>query len=297
MTRDVDRQLPLGDEIFLDHIAHFVRDPDAASRALARAGFTPTPLSVQVNPDPSGGAPQPTGTGNATAMFARGYIEVLFKTADTPLAREFDAALARYPGLHLIAFAVADAAQAHARLGGAGFRTRPLVQMQRPLDVDGKPGTAAFTLARVEPGEMAEGRIQMLTHRTEAAVWQPRWLTHPNGAHTLVSVMIAVANVDQAVDRYTRFTGRTAKPIAGGATIALDRGRIDLVSRVPFMRTLPECSIPSLPFIGAYEIRVASIARLRPILISAGLEVRSMGKWLVVPFPDELGQGVWLFWE
>ena len=29
---------------------------------------------------------------------------------------------------------------------------------------------------------MPEGRIQILTHRTESTVWQKRWLTHPNGA-------------------------------------------------------------------------------------------------------------------
>src|SRR5262245_65123938 len=110
---EADRQLPFADEIFLDHVGHFVRDHEAASRALARAGFAPTPPSVQVNPDPDGGAPQLTGTGNVTAMFARGYIEVLFKTAETPLTREFDAGLARYPGVHLAAFAVADAAAAH----------------------------------------------------------------------------------------------------------------------------------------------------------------------------------------
>src|SRR5215813_3031941 len=97
----VDRQLPVGGEIFLDHDGHFVPDPEAASRALMRAGFAPAPLSVQVNPDPAGGPPQLTGTGNVTAMFTRGYIEVLFKTSDTPLAREFEAGLARHPGVHL----------------------------------------------------------------------------------------------------------------------------------------------------------------------------------------------------
>ena len=33
------RQLPIGPEIFLDHVGHFVADAQAASRALARAGF------------------------------------------------------------------------------------------------------------------------------------------------------------------------------------------------------------------------------------------------------------------
>src|SRR5215813_12455813 len=93
-----DRQLPILHEIFLDHVGHFVREPQSASRALARAGFAPTPVSIQVAPDPDG-ALSPTGTGNVTAMFARGYIEVLFKTADTPLGRELEMARARYPGV------------------------------------------------------------------------------------------------------------------------------------------------------------------------------------------------------
>src|SRR3954470_10078379 len=80
---EVDRQLPIGEEIFLDHVGHFVPDPEAASRALVRAGFSPTPQSIQYNPDGS-----PTGTGNVTAMLPRGYAEVLFKTAPTPLAQE-----------------------------------------------------------------------------------------------------------------------------------------------------------------------------------------------------------------
>src|SRR5262245_455767 len=99
---EADRQLPVDDEIFLDHVGHFVRDREAASRALVHAGFAPTPVSVQV--DPAGAL---TGTGNVCAMFTRGYIEVLFKTAETPLAAELDSAMARYPGVHLAAFAVA----------------------------------------------------------------------------------------------------------------------------------------------------------------------------------------------
>ena len=50
-----------------------------------RAGFAPTPASVGVNPDRT-----PTGTGNITAMLEHGYIEVLFKSANTALAQELD---------------------------------------------------------------------------------------------------------------------------------------------------------------------------------------------------------------
>src|SRR5262245_38113820 len=129
---EADRQLPIGDEIFLDHVAHFVRDAAAASRALVGAGFAPTPVSVQVNRD-ADGSHRPTGTGNVTAMLRRGYIEVLFKTADTALGRELDGAIEHGPGVRLAAFAVADAAAAHRRLAKSGFPVRPLVEMQRPV--------------------------------------------------------------------------------------------------------------------------------------------------------------------
>src|SRR3977135_4260972 len=98
---EADRQLPIADEIFLDHVGHFVRDPEAAAGALVRAGFAPTPVSIQVNPAPDGGQ-RLTGTGNTTAMFARGYIEALFRTADTPLGRELTAGISRYLGVHLV---------------------------------------------------------------------------------------------------------------------------------------------------------------------------------------------------
>lgn len=288
----VNRQLPLGEEIVLDHVGHFVRDPQTAAAALARAGFAPTPMSVQVAPD--GG---PTGTGNVCAMLARGYVEVLFKTADTALGREFEAGLSRYEGVQLAAFAVADAEAWHRRLGTAGFRTRPIARFQRPVGTATGTATAAFTVTRVEPGEMAEGRIQMLTHHTEEAVWQPRWLSHPNGARALASVLIAVADVAEAAARYARFTGRPAVPIAGGQAVLLDRGRVDLVTRDALRAALPEIAIPSLPFIAGYGVAVASLTTVAATLRNAGLSCRQAGDGLVVPFPTELGQGAWLFSE
>jgi len=71
---DIDRQLPLGGEIFLDHVGHFVRAPAAAGRALQRLGFHATPVSIQVNPDPRVGE-IPTGTINITLLLHAGPIE------------------------------------------------------------------------------------------------------------------------------------------------------------------------------------------------------------------------------
>ena len=292
-SAEIDHQLPVGGEIFLDHVGHFVRDAAAAARALARAGFAPTPISVQANPDST-----PTGTGNVTAMFSRGYVEVLFKTADTPLGREFDAAMAGHTGMHLVAVSVADAESQHRRLTEAGFAMRPLVQFQRPVDTVNGPDVAAFTVVRLERGAMAEGRIQMLTHRTEDTVWQKRWLDHPNGALALIDVVIASPDVAEAAARFGRFTGRTVKATEiGRATLTLDRGQVQLVSEAVFKATFPEIAVPRLPFIGAYAVQVRSQSTCEGLMEQAGLKVRYSGGALVVPFPDELGVGAWLFVE
>jgi len=291
-----DRQLPAGDEIFLDHVAHFVRDADGARRAFEHAGFAPTPISLQVHPDPAGGV-RPTGTGNITVMFSRGYVEVLFKTADTPLAREFDAALQRRAGLHLAAFSVADAAGARARLAADGFQVRDLVRMERPVATQSGAATAAFSIARVEPDAMPEGRIQMLTHHTEHAVWQPRWLEHPNSAIGLIDLVIAVADVEEAALRFSRFTGRAARRTPGGAVITLDRGGLYLITHDRATERLPEVAITTLPFIIGYALRVQSLAAAEAAVDGADLEWRTFEDGIVACFPSELGEGAWYFVE
>jgi hypothetical protein len=292
----IDRQLPAGDEIFLDHVAHFVRDADAAKAVLTRCGFAATPISVQVNPDPSGGA-CPTGTGNITTMFERGYAEVLFKTSDTPLARELDAMIERHAGLHLAAFSVADAEAAHGRLASSGFAVRELVRMSRPVDTEQGPGTARFTVARVEPGVMPEGRIQMLTHHTEQTVWQKRWLVHPNSTIGLIDVIIAVADVEEAVRRFSRFTGRNATRTLGGALLRLDRGGVYLVNYDRITERLPEVAITRLPFMAGYALRVQSLSIAETVIDRADLEWHAFEDGIAAAFPIELGQGAWFFVE
>jgi len=288
---DAERQLPVGEEIFLDHVGHFVSDAQAAARAMTRAGFAPTPISIQTD----GG--QLTGTGNVTAMIERGYIEVLFRTADTVLGREFDAARARYSGLHLIAFAVADAKAAREQLASTGFKVRPLVELRRPVKTATGEAEASFTVARVDDGQMREGRIQYLTHHTEDAVWQKRWLAHKNGAKGLLDVLVAVADVDEAAARYVRFLRHEAVPTNAGRGIFLERGGVQLMNAASLARLLPNVQAPSLPFIGGYAVRVESLTAAARELRAGGLQIEERGGMLVAKFPAELGIGAWLFVE
>src|SRR5207237_6918573 len=104
----------------------------------------------------------------------------------------------------------------------------PSVEVRRLVDTETGKAEAAFTVARVEEGQMAEGRVQILTHHTEDAVWQPRWLTHPNGARELLDVLVAVPDVVEAEARDARFIGRKSRVSALGRTFVLDRGAVQL---------------------------------------------------------------------
>src|SRR5262249_50645036 len=78
------QQLPGPRAVFLDHVAHFAPEMDAAADALQRCGFRLTPFTAQNRVD---GRPVPANTGNRCAMLRQGYVEILTATADTELAR------------------------------------------------------------------------------------------------------------------------------------------------------------------------------------------------------------------
>jgi len=159
-------------------------------------------VSIQTQPDPAGGAPRRTGTGNVTAMLTAATSRRCSRRPLRPLGRSSTPPWHRYDGIHLVAFGVADARE---RISGCGDTVFGCVRWSTcsvPSKLAERPGTAAFTVARLEPGEMPEGRIQLLTHRSEQVVWQPRWLAHPNGAVGLTSVTIAVSDVDEATQRF-----------------------------------------------------------------------------------------------
>ena len=169
-------QAPKPGKLSLDHVAHFVPDIAQAAPALEKLGFTLTPFSAQSHRLEPGGPLVPAGTGNQTIMFKRGYIECLTPTADTPVANQLRNAIKRYVGVHLIAFGTSAPEADHARLANQGFTPIEPVALQRPIATPHGEDTARFTVVRVPPDVMAEGRIQYCQHHTPELVWQPQWL-------------------------------------------------------------------------------------------------------------------------
>lgn len=230
------RQLPKGYEIFLDHIAHFVPDLDTAAVQMERAGFVLTPFTRQQNSTPEGMVA--TGMANRCIMLDQGYVELLTKVSPSPLSDQFTKAVNRYVGLHLIAFATDKPDTAFQRLADQGFSPVEPVELTRPVeDAEGAIHTARFTVMRVDPAKMPEGRIQVLKHHTPDIVWQKRWTQHPNAIVALSGVLISVDDPETAAARFGRFVGckperrdnRYVLPLARGGCAFATPGDIGTV--------------------------------------------------------------------
>lgn len=271
-----ESQVPGTGEIFLDHVGWFIRDVDEATRAFERLGFVLTPFVVSRNADPAGGPPKPSGTGNRCAMLRLGYLELIAGIAgvDTPLARQHREALDRYVGLHVVAFTVADAHAHYRHLQGEGFEPGEPVKLRRPITApDGSDRFAEFTVVRVPPEKMPEGRIQLLTQETPDLIWQPQLIARDNGVVSLTSAYVCTANVEEATARYARFLKREpAEADNEGSVFELDRGTLYLVSPGRAREYL-DCDVTAVPSIVAIGLGTTDLKATRRFLDARGIPI------------------------
>ncbi|MBL4720913.1 MAG: VOC family protein [Alphaproteobacteria bacterium] len=246
------RQLPVSGEIFLDHSGHFVPDMDAASAALERMGFIMTPYTMHTMTTAPGEDLRPSGTANRCIMLREGYLEILCAVGDAPLAQQLNAAVSRYTGLHLLAFSCANAMAEHTRLSNVGFDMQPLVNLTRSVD----EGILRFSVVRLKPGQMAEGRTQFLQHDTPDLLWREELMNHPNRIVATADVVMTAADPDEAAQRFERFLGRAPHVIAGnGWRFELDRASFSILNNTALSDALPGIDIPDSPFIAAFAMR------------------------------------------
>lgn len=289
MTPWIDRQLPQGDEIFLDHAGYFVADLEAAAHQLRRLGFQISPLNVQHNANEHGEL-VPTGTSNRLALLEHGFIEMLAATGETPLADQLRRAVARYQGLHLIALTHADMAAQRRRLVNAGFAMQRIVDLRRRVATAEGERQMAYSVLRTEPGEMVEGRVQMLTNHTPELLWVPGSTAHDNHVDALTQLLVCVRDPVEAALRYSRFCGREVSGDEQFAIVALERGDILLVSPSRAAAMLPDFTLPDLPYIAGIALRSADLAATRRVLMREAVKTPIATDELICVGPaDALG--------
>jgi hypothetical protein len=285
----VRSQAPRPGTLNVDHIAHFVPQLDSASRALVHLGFTLTPYSAQSHRLEPGGPLVPAGTGNRCVMLDEGYLEFLTPTGNTPVANQLRTALQRYTGAHLIAFGTAAPDLDHSRLAKAGFQPLAPVSLERSINTPSGPDTARFTVVRVPPGTMAEGRIQYCRHHTPGLLWQKRWLEHANRAAALRGVLLCVEDPQEAAQRYARFTGLL--PHVSGGIWRMDTARGYLLFLEPSRcESRFGCAPPAQPWIAGCVLGSSSLSATRTYLRDAGIPVNELqAERFSIALPPELG--------
>jgi hypothetical protein len=273
-----ERQVPPPGELYLDHVAHFVPDLEAAANLVRALGFTPTPESAHR----AQGAP--AGTSNRCLMFEEGYVEILAPTLDTPNAARVRARMARYDGVHLCCFGTPDARFEHERLAAAGFDPEPPVDLQRTVE-GGE--TVRFGVVYVPPGRMPEGRVQYCQHLTPEVIWKDRFVAHENGVTGLAAAYVVADDPAQTAARWARFSGLLPRSEDGLVALQAARGRVLIGTQAALAAKLGKA--PPAPALAGYALSCrdpeAFLARCR----KAGLEVDGNR----VALPAALG-GIWL---
>jgi hypothetical protein len=297
-TADVaQHQRPAHGDLVIDHVAHFVEDLDAAVGLLESLGFVATPRSDQSTRDANGNE-QPAGQSNRCVMLDAGYLEILTPTLDTPTSRRTRAQMARYAGVHILAFGTPNAEEDHARLARHGFEPLPLVDLRRAVDVmeaDGRPETqrvARFAVQRVPPERMPEGRVQFCEQRTPECLWQPRYLRHANGVRTLAAAIVCAEDPVEAGARFARFGGLLPAP--GGEFVRLHttRGSILIGTQAACAALLG--AAPPAPALAGYALACDDPRAFAARLEAMDCAVRRRPDDLFSSvLPDALG-GAWL---
>ncbi len=204
--------------VALDHVGVVGHDLAALAAQYERLGFTLTPRALA-----SDGR-----IANRCAMLRRGYLELMALApggASATLARM----LARHAGAHIIALAVADTAATLARLRLAGIDCPGVEQFERAVDAANPTGVCA-RFAYLPVLELPEARINLIRHLTPEALWQERFLSHPNHVVALEEVVLAVSAPAESAARVARLAGCLVVPDpAGGYALALSHGAVRLL--------------------------------------------------------------------
>jgi hypothetical protein len=203
--------------IALDHVGVVTRDLATLAAQYERLGFTLTPLARHAD----------GRIGNRCAMLRQGYIELMAVVDPNAGSATLERFLARYAGVHILAFSIADP-QAHVtRLRHAGIEGPTVTRFERQVD-SGTSATARFDLVQLP--DQPEGRFNLVHHLTPELLWQQRFMHHPNNAISLDAIELSVAFPVATAARLSRLLGCPVVPDATqGFTLELTRGQLRLI--------------------------------------------------------------------
>jgi hypothetical protein len=256
----------------LDHVGIVGPDLDRLAVAFEALGFHLTPLAQH-----AGGR-----TGNRCVMLRHGYLELLAVIPGGASAT-IERFLAHHPGAHTVALGIDDAQAVAERLARAGLKPGEPQSTDRAVEETDPAGPRArFTLITLP--DRPEGRFHLIRHQTPEALWQPRFLEHPNRAIALAELVIATPDPAETAAFLSRLAGRPVTPDpAGGYALDLPHGRVRALNEPAAQGLMPGQTLPPAPCMAAITVRTDDATRsVRALLAGSRLDHRIVDDAVVV---------------
>ncbi len=257
-----------------DHVLLAVTDLAAAEQQFQRLGFTLCPRGRHIG----------WGTGNACAMLADGYIELLGSI--NPI--EFDNGLGAFLANHGEGLMGVSLDPGPTGLEGvAPFwpGSGPTKPLSRLLDLPGGTVQPHFRLLPLPAEALGPVPAFFCEHLTPDLLRQPSWLNHPNGALGLDSITWLVEDVLPLAQYFQRLLGPDAVFTGiGRVDIQLGRHRLHLLDPMRAGRRYRNVPLPAAPKGLVLTLRVADLDQAAQCALQAGITpVPAAGRRVVLP--------------
>jgi hypothetical protein len=218
----------------LDHVAHAVRDLDAAAGLYRSLGFTVGARNRH-----------PWGTHNHIVQFPGFFVELLTLAEPDKLGQDgisvlFGAYhgdfLKHTQGLSLLVLESRDAAADAAAFEQTGIAASPTMRFEREgRRPDGSAVKVAFSLAFAEDKAVPDIRFCVCQQHYPENFWNPAFQKHANGTTGIAGVVVVAGSPAQHRDFMLGFSGSgNATEVGGGFAIDTPRGLIEVLTPAAF---------------------------------------------------------------
>ncbi|MEX0583514.1 MAG: VOC family protein, partial [Sneathiella sp.] len=235
-----------------------------------KLGFTLTPRGSHIG----------WGTANYCIMFDEDYIEILGIVDPSLETNGLDTALAeRGEGLLGLALASDAPEKTHQSLTEAGLEPSDILLLKRKLELPDGDAMPEFKLIRLTPSAgLSAKNLFICHHLTPELVRQEKaWLSHPNGAKYINSVVVVVEDPGALAGYYQRLCGAiNVTQTDNTLTVRLGRGSVIFVNDRDIDLLFPGLTIademPPLPHLIAMTIAVHNLDETAEILARNGVK-------------------------